>query len=109
MKINKKVIYLSLVISQSILFADTSILDEIKIEENKEFKTNSINIDLEKVEQSQANSVTEVFKNNSSIEVGGGAINVQRIYLRGIESSNLNISLDGAKQGKICSNIEVMN
>src|SRR5574344_1610720 len=100
MKINKKVIYLSLVISQSILFADTSILDEIKIEENKEFKTNSINIDLEKVEQSQANSVTEVFKNNSSIEVGGGAINVQRIYLRGIESSNLNISLDGAKQGK---------
>ena len=100
MKINKKVIHLSLVISQSILFADTSILDEIKIEENKEFKTNSINIDLEKVEQSQANSLTEVFKNNSSIEVGGGAINVQRIYLRGIESSNLNISLDGAKQGK---------
>ena len=100
MKINKKVISLSLVISQSILFADTSILEEIKIEENKEFKTNSINIDLEKVEQSQANSLTEVFKNNSSIEVGGGAINVQRIYLRGIESSNLNISLDGAKQGK---------
>ena len=58
MKINKKVISLSLVISQSILFADTSILDEIKIEENKEFKTNSINIDLEKVEQSQANSLT---------------------------------------------------
>ena len=100
MKINKKVIYLSLVISQSILFADTSILDEIKIEENKQFKTNSTDIDLEKVEQSQANSLTEVFKNNSSIEVGGGAINVQRIYLRGIESSNLSISLDGAKQGK---------
>lgn len=100
MKINKKVISLSLVISQSILFADTSILDEIKIEENREFKTNSTDIDLEKVEQSQANSLTEVFKNNSSIEVGGGAINVQRIYLRGIESSNLNISLDGAKQGK---------
>src|SRR5574344_2434564 len=100
MKINKKIISLSLVISQSILFADTSILDEIKIEENKEFKTNSINIDLEKVEQSQANSVTEMLKNNSSIEIGGGAKNAQRIYLRGIESSNLNISLDGAKQGK---------
>lgn len=62
MKINKKVISLSLVISQSILFADTSILEEIKIEENKEFKTNSTDIDLEKVEQSQANSLTEVFK-----------------------------------------------
>ena len=35
MKINKKIISLSLAISQSILFADTSILDEIKIEENK--------------------------------------------------------------------------
>ena len=62
MKINKKVISLSLVISQSILFADTSILDEIKIEENKEFKTNSTDIDLEKVEQNQANSLTEVLK-----------------------------------------------
>ena len=58
MKINKKIISLSLVILQSILFADTSILEEIKIEENKEFKTNSTDIDLEKVEQSQANSLT---------------------------------------------------
>jgi hemoglobin/transferrin/lactoferrin receptor protein len=100
MKINKSLITLSIIVSQSLLFGESTVLEEIKIEEKKEFKTNSTNIDLEKVEQNQASSLTEVFKNNSSMEVGGGAINVQRIYLRGIESSNLNISLDGAKQGK---------
>ncbi|MFX4176988.1 TonB-dependent receptor domain-containing protein [Aliarcobacter butzleri] len=83
-----------------ISFAQTTVLNEIEIKEKKELKTNSMNIDLEKTEQEQANSFKEIFKNNSSIEIGGGAINVQRIYLRGIESSNLNISLDGAKQGK---------
>lgn len=57
-------------------------------------------INMQQVEQSQANSFKEILNNNSSIEIGGGAINVQRVYLRGIESSNLNISLDGAKQGK---------
>ncbi|MFY9082465.1 TonB-dependent receptor plug domain-containing protein, partial [Aliarcobacter butzleri] len=95
-----KLIKLSPLLIPYILFAQTTVLNEIEIKEKKELKTNSMNIDLEKTEQEQANSFKEIFKNNSSIEIGGGAINVQRIYLRGIESSNLNISLDGAKQGK---------
>lgn len=102
---NKKLNYksickLSALLIPYLLNAQTSMLEEINIIEKKELNTNSIEIDMERIEQNQANSLTEMLKNNSSIEIGGGAKNAQRIYLRGIESSNLNISLDGAKQGK---------
>ena len=97
---HKNLIYISTFLLPSLLFSQTSTLEEIKVKEKKEIKTNSIDIDLEQIEQNQANTLFEVFKNNTSINIGGGAQNVQRIYLRGIESSNLNITLDGAKQGK---------
>ncbi|OCL94314.1 TonB-dependent receptor domain-containing protein [Arcobacter porcinus] len=100
MKINTKAkIFLYSLLLPHLLFSETTKLEEVKIEE-KSISSNSINIDLDKVEQNQANSFKEIFDNNSSIEIGGGAINVQRVYLRGLESSNFNISLDGAKQGK---------
>ena len=84
----------------TLLLGQTTVLEEILVTHNVEKKTNLIEIDLSKAEQNQVNSLPELFKNNASVEVGGGAINVQRIYFRGIESSNLNITLDGAKQGK---------
>lgn len=96
----KKISTLYLLTIPYLLNAQTTVLDEIIIEENIPIKTNSIEIDMDKIEQNQAITFKEIFKNNSSIEIGGGAINTQRIYLRGLESSNLNISLDGAKQGK---------
>ncbi|RXK13274.1 TonB-dependent receptor [Halarcobacter mediterraneus] len=62
--------------------------------------TNNIQIDLQRAQNNQVNSLFDLFKDNPSTDVGGGAINVQRIYLRGVESTSLNITLDGAKQGK---------
>ncbi|MBL3520489.1 TonB-dependent receptor [Arcobacter lanthieri] len=101
MKINdKNKIILTTFFLPSLLLAQTTMLDEIKVEETKELKTNSMNIDLEKIEQNQANSFFDLFEKNSSTDTGGGAKNAQRVYLRGLESSNFNISLDGAKQGK---------
>lgn len=97
---HKKLLKILPIVVPYILLAQTTTLEEIQVTEKIVTKTNLIDIDLSKLEQEQINSLPELFKNNSSVEVGGGAINVQRIYLRGIESSNLNISLDGAKQGK---------
>ena len=56
-------------------------------------------ISKESLEKSQAKEMKEVFKNEPSVSVGGGARNAQRVYLRGIEGNNLNITIDGAKQG----------
>ena len=61
---------------------------------------NSLLIDLEQIQLQQNNSLFELFKGESSINLGGGgASNAKRIYVRGLESSTLNISLDGASQG----------
>ncbi|AFL68914.1 TonB-dependent receptor domain-containing protein [Sulfurospirillum barnesii] len=56
-------------------------------------------ISKESLEKTQAKEMKEVFKNEPSVLVGGGARNAQRVYLRGIEGNNLNITIDGAKQG----------
>lgn len=96
----KASITLSFILASDLAFAQNIALQKVTIEEKKEIETNTMQINMQQVEQSQANSFKEILNNNSSIEIGGGAINVQRVYLRGIESSNLNISLDGAKQGK---------
>lgn len=97
---NKGLIALSLILAPYLIYAHTTVLEEVVVKENKELKTNSINIDLSKIEQEQSTSFFDMFKNNASVDLGGGAINAKRLYLRGLESSTLNISLDGAKQGK---------
>lgn len=96
---NKKYFVLSLILPYY-LFAHTT-LDEINVSEKIEKNRNSINIDLEKKEQEQATSIFDILKNESSIDVaGGGSSNAKRVYIKGVESSTLNITLDGASQGK---------
>ena len=97
---NKKSISLSLFLPYCLLAQTPTALDEVKVETQSERKTSSLNIDLEKQEQHQSNSFYDLFKKESSAQVGGGADNAKRIYVRGVESSNLNITLDGAKLGK---------
>jgi len=96
---NRKQIALSMIVP-CYLLGEVQ-LGEISINETVEKKTNSIEIDLETIEQHQSNSVFDLFKNEASIDIaGGGSSNAKRIYVRGVESSTLNITLDGATQGK---------
>jgi len=95
---NKKNLVLSLLLPYSLLGEVE--LGPVTVSEELIENTNSVNIDLEKKEQDQANSFFDLFKNESSIELsGGGASNAKRIYVRGVESSTLNMSLDGATIG----------
>lgn len=57
-------------------------------------------IDNEFLSKIQAVDIKDIFAYIPSVTVGGGGANAQRIYLRGIEGSNLNITIDGAKQGR---------
>jgi len=63
-------------------------------------ETQGRDIPVERIQRSLANDMADVFKDDPSVRVGGGARNAQRIYLRGIEGSNLNITVDGARQGR---------
>lgn len=57
-------------------------------------------IDLEDIRERQPVSLSDLFVANPEISVGGGTVNAQRLYLRGVESSNLNITIDGIRQGR---------
>lgn len=57
-------------------------------------------IKLERVRRTLATGTAEIFKGEPAVTIGGSARNAQRIYLHGIEGSNLNITIDGARQGR---------
>lgn len=54
----------------------------------------------DRVQRGQAATVREIFDLDARINFGGGTRNGQRIYVRGIEGSNLNVTVDGARQGQ---------
>ena len=56
-------------------------------------------ISMDKLRRTMAMDMADVFKDEPSIVVGGGARNAQRLYVRGVDSTNLNMTIDGAKQG----------
>lgn len=60
----------------------------------------SHDISTEVLQRTQAKDIKDIFATDPSVSVSGGGRNAQRIYLRGIEGSNLNINIDGAKQGR---------
>lgn len=57
-------------------------------------------IPLEQAHRNLASDISDLFDSTPSVVVSGGGRNAQRIYLRGIESTNLNMTIDGARQGR---------
>ncbi|MBD9416874.1 TonB-dependent receptor [Pseudomonas sp. PDM16] len=55
-------------------------------------------VEVEQLEHFQANDLQDVFESNPEVTVGGGAGVAQKLYLRGMEDTLLNISIDGAQQ-----------
>lgn len=57
-----------------------------------------VEIDREEIEVLQANDLADLFRNVPSVAVGGGVGLAQKIYVRGLEDSLLNVTIDGAPQ-----------
>lgn len=57
-------------------------------------------INRDDIVQNKPETISDLFRNQSSVFVGGGSRQAQRIYVRGIEATNLNVTIDGAKQGR---------
>lgn len=55
-------------------------------------------ITAEDLEQLQANDLADIFRTTPSVAVGGSVGVAQKIYIRGLEDSYLNITVDGAQQ-----------
>ena len=55
-------------------------------------------ISQEELERNQASSLSEIFRNDPTVSVGGPVSMGQKIYVRDIGEDMLNISVDGAEQ-----------
>lgn len=55
---------------------------------------------LDRALEFQARQVRDIFDTEPGIDIAGGTRNGQRLFLRGVEGSNLNITVDGARQGR---------
>jgi hemoglobin/transferrin/lactoferrin receptor protein len=55
-------------------------------------------VEAEQLQRYQASDLQEVFESNPEVSVGGGPGVAQKLYLRGLEDTLLNISIDGASQ-----------
>ncbi|WP_370715508.1 TonB-dependent receptor plug domain-containing protein [Sphingomonas sp. IW22] len=55
-------------------------------------------IDRDRIELTQANDLADLFRQVPSVSVGGSLGIAQKIYVRGLEDSLLNVTIDGAPQ-----------
>ena len=52
----------------------------------------------EELEQQNAIDIKDVFQGEAGVKVGGGSDLARKSYINGIEDSNLNVKIDGARQ-----------
>lgn len=69
--------------------------------EQQEFEesSNTNKVDVARLQKTLAKGLRDVFVTEPSVQVGSGTRNGQKIMLRGVEDLNLNIQIDGARQG----------
>ncbi len=97
--------FLSFVILSSLSMAndhhqiDEKELDEINAISIKEFSfTNKTYLLGADITHRQVNTLSELFNEQTSIDVGGGGMMAQKIYIRGMEDRLLRVTIDGSAQ-----------
>ncbi|WP_418184641.1 TonB-dependent receptor domain-containing protein [Aliarcobacter vitoriensis] len=74
---------------------ETTKLDTVSIVEKSE-----TNFDFKESMKTQPKNISELLKQDASIDIAGGSPNAKRLYIRGISEALTNITIDGAKQSK---------
>ncbi|RBQ31702.1 hypothetical protein CRU92_05670 [Arcobacter sp. FW59] len=74
---------------------ETTKLDTVSIIEKSEK-----NFDFKESMKTQPKNISELLKQDASIDIAGGSPNAKRLYIRGISEALTNITIDGAKQSK---------
>lgn len=78
---------------------DHSALPAVVVEQAAAVETFEHDIDMDYLSRTQANDLQDVFRTSPSVQVGTGSRNGQKLFVRGVEDLNVNIKIDGARQG----------
>ena len=60
--------------------------------------TGDVTITADDLDKRQAQDLNDIFRGDAEVSVGGSSGISQKIYVRGLEDTMLNISVDGAEQ-----------
>jgi hemoglobin/transferrin/lactoferrin receptor protein len=92
---------LPLIISQ-LLYVDAALAAEKSMQDLDSIvvvgQTTNTEITSKDLELQQANDLADVFRHVPSVSVGGSLGVAQKVYIRGLEDTLLNITVDGAPQ-----------
>ncbi|MCH8497784.1 MAG: TonB-dependent receptor [Marinobacter sp.] len=72
-------------------------LDPLQISAASETRSDQV-VDAQQLERFQADDLVDVFQSLPDVSVGGSLGIAQKVYVRGIEDTLLNVSIDGASQ-----------
>lgn len=86
----------SLASAQSTIAEDTDVLPVVEVTAER-LSDGEVVIRDGQLERFQANSLSDIFSSQPDIDVGGSGIG-EKVYVRGIEDTMLNVSIDGATQ-----------
>ncbi|MBU3004650.1 TonB-dependent receptor plug domain-containing protein [Paraglaciecola arctica] len=86
--------------ASALSYADTQTADDTSTVEKITVvgAATNLSITAEDIEQYQANDLADIFRHSPSVSVGGSVGVAQKIYVRGLEDSFLNVTVDGAQQ-----------
>ena len=77
--------------------ADETVLSPISVTAH-EVSPGGFQIGEEDLEHANPSDIKEVFQGEAGVNVGGGADLARKTYVNGLEDSNLNVKIDGARQ-----------
>ncbi|MEI8607796.1 TonB-dependent receptor plug domain-containing protein [Enterovibrio sp. Hal110] len=72
--------------------------DETVVVTGNPLQAADVTIDASQLEKSQASDLNDIFRTSSEVSVGGGTDYSQKVYVRGLEDTMLNVTIDGAVQ-----------
>ena len=87
----------SAVVGRPVAAEDAIVLEPVKVEEKKPEAPTVTSEDIERI---GASTVGDIFRNNPDVSVSGGSQSAaQKVHVRGLDDSSLNVTIDGAQQG----------
>lgn len=102
--LSKKILFAAVVLAlpwpsraQEAASTEKSEIETILVQENDSLRP-ATSINSERIEQIQAEDIKESLKGVSDVFVGGGQKSAQKVYVRGVEDTQLNVTVDGARQ-----------
>tara|TARA_R110000868_G_scaffold104557_2_gene287925 strand:+ start:8943 stop:10955 length:2013 start_codon:yes stop_codon:yes gene_type:complete len=87
----------SLFIAHPSLAQNEAVLDPISVTAT-EVAPGGVQVNSEQIDHANPTDISEVFQGESAVNVGGGSDVSRKSYVNGIEDTNLNVKIDGARQ-----------